>query len=152
MGGGEGRQYGRLIVGELKPWVDGAYRTQPAAARTGLGGSSLGGLITLYLGLRCPEVFGRLAVLSPSIWWDQRSILNIVAAAVPKPAVKIWLDIGTAEGLRHVRDTELLNRRLIQLGWRPHVDLEFMKADGGFHSEDAWAARFDRVLKFLFPA
>jgi len=66
--------------------------------------------------------------------------------------VRIWLDIGTAEGLRHVRDTELLNRRLIQLGWKPHVDLEFMKVEGGFHSEDAWAARFDRVLKFLFPA
>jgi len=152
MGGGEGRQYGRLIVEELKPWIDNAFRTQSAGETTGLGGSSLGGLITLYLGLECPRVFGRLAVLSPSIWWDQRSILNIVAAAVPKPALKIWLDIGTAEGLRHVRDTELLNRRLIHLGWKPHVDLEFEKVEGGFHSEDAWAARFDKVLKFLFPA
>ena len=153
MGGGEGNDYGRLLREELKPWVDQTYRTQPEAANTGLGGSSLGGLITLFIGLQHPEIFGKLAVLSPSIWWDQRSILTFVAAAaVPKPDVKIWLDIGTAEGLRHVRDTELLSQRLIKLGWRPGGDLKFLKVDGGFHSEDAWADRFDQVLRFLFPA
>jgi predicted alpha/beta superfamily hydrolase len=152
MGGGEGRQYGRLLVEELKPWVDQTFRTQPEAAQTGLGGSSLGGLITLYLGLQYSNVFGKLAVLSPSIWWDQRSILNTVGMANPNLRPKIWLDIGTAEGLRHVRDTELLNRRLIQQGWRIGVDLKFAIVEGGFHSEDAWAARFDQVLRFLFPA
>jgi predicted alpha/beta superfamily hydrolase len=153
MGGGEGNDYGRLLREELKPWLDRTYRTCPDAANTALGGSSLGGLITLFLGLQHPEVFGKLAVLSPSIWWDQRSILSFVAqAAAPKPKVKIWLDIGTAEGLRHVRDTELLNQRLIKLGWKPGVDLEFLKVPGGFHSEDAWASRFDQVLRFLFPA
>ena len=152
MGGGEGRPYGRLLIEELKPWMDRTFRTEASAAKTGLGGSSLGGLITLFLGLQHPEVFGRLAILSPSIWWDQRSILNFVAEAVPRPAVKIWLDIGTAEGLRHVRDTELLYRRLLHLGWKTHVDLEFLMVEGGFHNEDAWAARFDQVLRFLFPA
>ncbi len=151
MGGGEGRRYGRLLVEELKPWLDRTYRTRTAASETGLGGSSLGGLISLYLGLEHPDVFGRIAVLSPSIWWDQRSILTFIAEAVPKPALKIWLDIGTAEGLRHVRDTELVNRRLMNQGWKPHVDLEFVKIEGGFHSEDAWADRFDQVLAFLFP-
>ena len=152
MGGGEGRQYGRLLIEELKPWIDVTFRTQAAAHKTGLGGSSLGGLITLFLGLQHPEVFGRLAVLSPSIWWDQRSILNVVAEAVRKPDLKIWLDIGMAEGMRHVRDAELLNRRLLHLGWKPGVDLEFLKVEGGCHNEDAWAARFDQVLRFLFPA
>jgi predicted alpha/beta superfamily hydrolase len=152
LGGGEGHAYGRLIVAELKPWVDASFRTQPERGRTGLGGSSLGGLITLYLGLRYPEVFSRLAVLSPSIWWNQRSILGFVAEARPKPDLRIWLDIGTAEGTRHVRDTELLERRLIQMGWVPGVDVKLLKVEGGFHSEDAWAARFDQVLAFLFPA
>jgi predicted alpha/beta superfamily hydrolase len=152
MGGGEGRQYGRLLVEELKPWIDRTFRTKPEAAQTGLGGSSLGGLITLYLGLNHADVFGKLAVLSPSIWWDQRSILNTVAMVHPKTRPRIWLDIGTAEGLRHVRDTELLNRRLIQEGWRMGLDLQFAIVEGGFHSEDAWAARFDQVLRFLFPA
>ena len=51
------------------------YRTLPDASNTALGGSSLGGLATLHLGLTHPDVFGRLAVMSPSVWWDNRAIL-----------------------------------------------------------------------------
>ncbi len=153
MGGGEGDGYGRLIVEELIPFIDRTYRTAAGRENTGLGGSSLGGLISLYLGLRHPEVFGRLGVLSPSIWWDQRSILAFVedfdSERHPRP--RIWLDIGTAEGQRHVRDSELLSRMLQRQGWRLGIDLAFDKVDGGFHSEDAWADRFDQVLGFLFP-
>ncbi len=152
MGGGEGARYGRLLIEELKPFIDATFRTQPAAERTGLGGSSLGGLITLYLGLEHPNVFTRLAILSPSIWWDHRSILTFVASATPKPPLKIWLDIGTAEGQRHVRDTELLARLLVKHGWRDGDDLAFFKVPGAVHDEDAWAARFDQVLSFLYPA
>ncbi len=153
MGGGEGDRYGRLIIEEVIPFIDRAYRTSPGAENTGIGGSSLGGLISLYLGLRHPEVFGRLGVLSPSIWWDQRSILTFVQEFDPARHARprIWLDIGTAEGQRHVRDTELLSRMLQRQGWRPGVDLAFDKVAGGFHSEDAWADRFDQVLSFLFP-
>jgi len=151
LGGGEGRAYGRLIVEELKPWIDSNFRTLPDAAHTGLGGSSLGGLITLYLGLQHPDVIGKLAVMSPSVWWDQRSILGFVAEYDAQPRPRIWLDIGTSEGTRHVRDAELLHRRLVQQGWKPGLDLELVKDPGGVHNEDAWAARFDRVLEFLFP-
>ncbi len=153
MGGGEGDAYGRLILEELIPFINRTFRTCPGPENTGLGGSSLGGLISLYLGLQCPETFGRLGVLSPSIWWDQRSILHFVqdfdTARHSRP--RIWLDIGTAEGQRHVRDTELLSRMLQRKGWRLGSDLAFDKVAGGFHSEDAWADRFDQVLRFLFP-
>lgn len=151
LGGGEGHAYGRLLTEELKPWIDRNFRTLPKPEHTGLGGSSLGGLVTLYIGLEYPDVFGRLAVLSPSVWWNQRSILGFVAEFESKMRPRIWLDIGTSEGTRHVRDTELLHRRLVQQGWRPGVDLELLRVPGGVHSEDAWAARFDQVLKFLFP-
>lgn len=150
MGGGEGRLYGRLLVEELKPWIDSRYRTLTDVENTGLGGSSLGGLITLYLGQQYRHVFGKLAVLSPSVWWNQRSILDFVSR--PAAGQRLWLDIGTAEGLRHVRDTELLYRRLMLQGWQPGVNLELLKVEGGAHTEDAWAARFDRILKFLFPS
>ena len=151
MGGGEGPQYSRMLVEELKPFIDRTYRTLTGAEDTGLGGSSLGGLITLYMGILEPEVFGRLAVLSPSIWWDHRSVLALVADAEPRPSMRIWLDIGTGEGLRHVRDTELLYRMLTKRGWQPGRDVELLVVEGGVHDEDAWAARFDRVLGFLFP-
>ena len=151
MGGGDGRSYGRLLIDELKPFLDRAYRTLPDAANTGLGGSSLGGLISLFLGIEHPGVFGKIAVLSPSLWWNNRSILQQVAALDHKPALKIWLDIGLAEGARHVRDTDRLHRLLFHKGWRDGVDMAYRRVEGGVHDEDAWAARFDEVLRFLFP-
>jgi predicted alpha/beta superfamily hydrolase len=151
MGGGEGSRYGRVLIEEVKPFIDRTFRTLPDAACTGLGGSSLGGLITLFLGLQHPEVFSRLAVISPSIWWDHRSILSFVTSANPRPNLRIWLDIGTAEGARHVRDTELLARLLRKHGWTPGLDLAFQTFPGAIHNEDAWADRFDQVLAFLYP-
>lgn len=151
MGGGDGADYGLLLTRELKPFIDQTYRTLPTRANTGLGGSSLGGLISLYLGLVHPDTFGKLAVLSPSIWWDHRSILPFVEAANFNPLPKIWLDIGTAEGARHVRDTELLSRMLCARGWTPGKDLQLDIVPGAVHNEEAWAERFDQVLAFLFP-
>jgi predicted alpha/beta superfamily hydrolase len=152
MGGGEGRTYGRLLIEELKPLIDSSYRTLPEAGNTGLGGSSLGGLISLYLGFTCPEVFGKVAVMSPSLWWDQRSIFNVIDHTRPKPELRIWLDIGTAEGVRHLRDADHLERQLIKRGWQLGVDLAYLKADGAVHDENAWSERFGDVLRFLFPA
>ena len=152
LGGGDGYQYGKLLTQELKPHIDANFRTLPDSANTGLGGSSLGGLISLALGLRYPQEFGKLAVMSPSVWWNQRSILGIVGEARPKPALKIWLDMGTSEGLRHLRDCDVLHHRLRQRGWRDGKDLKYIRVPGGLHNEDAWAARFGKVLQFLFPA
>jgi predicted alpha/beta superfamily hydrolase len=152
MGGGEGTSYGRLLIEELKPAIDRLYRTLTGPRDTGLGGSSLGGLISLYLGFTHPEVFGRLAVMSPSLWWDHRSIFHVINQRVSKPELRIWLDIGTAEGGRHVRDADLLEQGLLRRGWRSGVDLEYRKAEGGTHDETAWAERFGEMLRFLFPA
>jgi predicted alpha/beta superfamily hydrolase len=152
MGGGEGRSYGRLLMEELKPMIDRAYRTQPEPKNTGVGGSSLGGLISLYLGFAHPEVFGKVAVISPSLWWDQRSILNAIHQQTTKPDLRIWLDMGTAEGARHLRDADMLERLLLQRGWKSGVDLVYVKAPGAVHDECAWSDRFGDVLRFLFPA
>jgi predicted alpha/beta superfamily hydrolase len=150
--GGDGDLYGRLLVEELKPLVDSTFRTLPDPAHTGLGGSSLGGLISLYLGVTYPDVFSRLAIVSPSLWWNDRGILRTVSTGRVRPDLRIWLDMGTAEGLRHLRDTDLLHRRLLQRGWRDGFDLCYKRVPGGLHNENAWAARFDQVLRFLFAA
>jgi predicted alpha/beta superfamily hydrolase len=152
LGGGEGGRYGRLLAEDLKPHIDKRFRTLPGPQNTALGGSSLGGLITLALGLEYPDIFGKLAVMSPSVWWDNRSLLALVNDAKPRPSLKIWLDMGTGEGLRHLRDTDLLHRRLVLRGWKDDIDLKYLRIPGAVHDEDAWAARFDQVLRFLFPA
>ena len=152
LGGGEGDLYGRMLVEEIKPFIDGRFRTRAGRMDTAVGGSSLGGLISIYLGLRYPEVFGKVAALSPSIWWDGRAIVGLVRQAKPRPDTQIWLDMGTAEGSHHVRDADLLHTLLLRRGWREGLDLLYLRVEGAVHDEDAWADRFDKVLRFLFPA
>jgi predicted alpha/beta superfamily hydrolase len=139
------------LIEELKPFIDRKYRTRPEAEYTGLGGSSLGGLATLVLGLWFPDYFRRLAVMSPSVWWDDCAVYKIVDAIdeTARPPLKIWLDTGTREeGWERARE---LRDRLVLKGWRLHDDLQYLEADGSDHSEGAWAARIDPVLRFLFP-
>ena len=150
-GGGEAELYGRLIVEELKPFVDATYRTLRAPLYTGIGGSSLGGLVTLYLGLKYPDVFSKLAVMSPAVWWDRRAILRNVREARPKPPLRIWVDMGTREGRSHLANAELLKAGLVRAGWVEGDDLHYEHVHGGSHSERSWADRFDRVLEWLFP-
>ncbi|MDQ4079693.1 MAG: alpha/beta hydrolase-fold protein [Gemmatimonadota bacterium] len=150
--GGNAALYGRMLTEELKPFIDNRYRTLPDSTNTGLGGSSLGGLVTLYLGLQHPGVYGKLAVLSPSIWWDNRVILNLVRMTEPKPRLRIWLDIGTGEGGRHVRDARELRDELLKAGWVLGSDLVYAEIPEAGHNEAAWAARVGPFLQFLFPA
>ena len=79
--GGKGNETGRMLVEELKPFIDREYRTLPDAAHTGLGGTSFGGLVALHIALRHPSTFGKLAVMSPSVWWDAGVILRSVKSA-----------------------------------------------------------------------
>ena len=150
-GGGQADQYGRMLVEEIKPLVDGKYKTLPSAASTGLGGSSLGGLLTMHLGLRCPTVFNRLAVLSPSVWWDNRAIVREVNQLGAKLPLKIWLDAGTGEGQDVVADARALRDALQAKGWVPDHDLRYLEAEGAQHNEGAWGSRIGEVLKWLYP-
>lgn len=152
MGGGEAPLYARLLTNELKPLVDRIYRTRPSRDSTAVGGSSLGGLISLYLGMERPDIFGKIAVLSPSLWWNHRALLDRIRRLRPSPGIRIWLDMGTAEGTRHVRDADQLHEVLLKLGWNEGRDLRYLRAEGALHDESAWAARFGDVLRFLFPA
>ena len=150
--GGEADLYGRMLREELKPFIDRTYRTLPDPANTGLGGSSLGGLVTLYLGLQHPDILGKLAVLSPSVWWDGRVILKLVRMTDPKPRLTIWLDIGTREGGNTVRDARALRDELVRAGWQLDADLRYAEIPEAGHNEASWAERVGPFLEYLFPA
>lgn len=150
--GGMADRYGQMLVYELKPWVDHTWRTRAGAHDTGLAGSSLGGLLTLHLGLTHPAVFGKLGLLSPSVWWDDRWIVRQLAADDGRrPDLQIWLDVGTGER-RMLKGTQLLHRMLQRKGWRDGVDLQYMEAEGALHDERAWGERTGLFLRFLFPS
>src|SRR6185503_20069154 len=76
---------------------DARFRTLPDRAHTGIAGSSLGGLISLYAYFRDPSVFGFAAALSPALWFANAAILDLVEKA-PRVAGRIYLDVGLQEG------------------------------------------------------
>ncbi len=153
LGGGEADCYGLLVVKEMLPFINETFRTLTEPEHTGIGGSSLGGLVSLYLGLRYPEVFGRLGVMSPSIWWDKRSILKVLASlGQPEQRARIWLDAGDSEGPRTQPDAQMLATQLIRQGWQREQDLHYEWILGGTHDERAWAERVGPMLRWLFPA
>jgi predicted alpha/beta superfamily hydrolase len=157
-GGGRADDYGKFLVEELKPLIDSTYRTKPEPQYTGLAGSSLGGLVSMYLGMKYPGTFSRLGVVSPSVWWANKDILSKVDALTEKPALRIWVDIGTAESgsstenVETVADTDALVEKLKNKGWVLGDDLKYTVVDGARHNEKAWAARFPDILKYLYPA
>ena len=142
-------KYGEFLIKELKFYIDRKYRTKREAESTGLGGSSLGGLLTLSLGLWFPQVFNRLLVMSPSVWWDDQVIVTMVEQLEHKLPLKIWLDTGTNEpGWERAR---ALRDAFVERGWKLFDDLQYHEFEGADHSEGAWATRVDPALRFLFP-
>jgi predicted alpha/beta superfamily hydrolase len=152
LGGGRANRYAKFLLEEVRPFLLSNYRVLGGAENTGIGGSSLGGLVSLYLGLRLPHVFGKIAALSPSVWWNQRVILRFADAAPVDPLPRIWLDIGTREGERIVEDVERFRDILLGKGWRRGRDLHYQRVEGAEHNEAAWAQRVAPFLQFLFPA
>ncbi|HEY1903663.1 MAG TPA: alpha/beta hydrolase-fold protein [Terracidiphilus sp.] len=153
LGGGEAAKYGLTLTREILPFIAERYRVRTDRDSTGLGGSSLGGLVTLYLGLRHAEHFGKLAVMSPSVWWNRMSILGYVNEHAPEiwDRPRLWLDVGDKEGRRTLHDVETLNRRLKANHWVPGETLHFEKVHCGTHDEASWAKRVRPMLGFLFP-
>jgi len=152
LGGGRANRYAKFLLEELQPFVRRSYRVLDGPQNTGIGGSSLGGLVSLYLGLKMPQVFGRIAALSASVWWNERVILRFAAAAPTRPTPRIWLDAGTREGGRTLEDVERFRDVLLGKGWQLGRDLHYQRVEGAEHNESAWAQRVGPFLQFLFPA
>jgi predicted alpha/beta superfamily hydrolase len=154
--GGRADVYGRMLIEELKPFVDSTYRTLPQGEFTGIGGSSLGGLFALHMGFTRPEIFSRVAAMSPSVWWGNRAILREASALPSRLPVRIWLDVGRREGRYTVAQARYLRDILLRKGWKKNrraawADFRYLEAPRARHDEFSWGARFDKVLKFLYP-
>jgi predicted alpha/beta superfamily hydrolase len=149
-GGGRADDYARFLLEELKPVIDASYRTLGDGEHTAVGGSSLGGLLAMHIAAKYPHAFSRVAVMSPSVWWNDRVILREVDEFAGPHRPRVWLDIGGREGGDAISGAQALRDRLRAKGWNDESLLyhEDRRAD---HSERAWAARVRKVLEFLFP-
>jgi predicted alpha/beta superfamily hydrolase len=154
MGGGGAAAHARMVMEELIPFLSARYRLLTQTRHLGLGGSSLGGLATLWMGLMYPDIFGKLAIMSPSVWWNGRYVLKRLQGIHHPRRQRIWLDIGTNEGnapFGTMRDVRLLKAMLVTKGWREGTSLSYREVEGADHSESAWAARVPEMLQFLYP-
>ena len=147
--GGEGDQYTRFLALTLKPYIDAHYRTLPDAAHTAIAGSSMGGLLALYAGLRYPRVFGRVGVFSPAIWFAKDSLLSYARRHRPAPlASRFYFVAGPAEGETMLPLLSEVRNGLLARGVAPsHLALK-APADGQ-HAEWFWRREFGPAYRWL---
>lgn len=148
--GGGADSYLQMLVDELKPAVDGMLRTRTDTSSTSMAGSSLGGLVTTYAGRTKPTVFGRIAALSPSAWWDGDVIVGDVQTtpAAPNRPLRVYVDSGDSP-TENVADVNALVSAYMSVGYVEGTDLLHVVQPGGQHSETYWAQRFPGAMLFL---
>lgn len=147
-GGGKGDAYLDFIVHTLKPVIDHDFRTLADRENTGIVGSSMGGLISLYGFFRHPDVFGFTGVMSPALWFANHAIFPYVESA-PFVGGKVYLDVGTQEGSAELADVRRLREILGRKGYRRGHDFLYIVEMGGRHAESAWARRLRKEFQFL---
>jgi predicted alpha/beta superfamily hydrolase len=149
-----GSRYPSFLIKEVMPFVTRTYRVATGPDNTGLGGSSLGALISLYTVSVCPGMIGRLLVESPSLWASNRQIIR-QSRSVQRWPQRVFLAAGTNEAGRKDKDQSVVDdvRELAAILRRAGLDekrLRLFIEDGATHHESAWARRFPEALAFLF--
>jgi predicted alpha/beta superfamily hydrolase len=147
-GGGQGEQYVDFIVKELKPYIDQNYRTFSGPEYTGIVGSSMGGLISYYAGLKYPEVFGRVGALSSSYWFSSSSY-DYPKQKKPSAETYIYMIAGDKEGGNQTGDMNKMYQILLQEGMQTKQIYKQNHADGT-HSEWYWRREFPKMYQWLF--
>jgi predicted alpha/beta superfamily hydrolase len=149
-GKGNGMRYANFIVRNLKPYIDTHFRTKPERQFTGIGGSSMGGLISIYSGFMYPETFGRLMVLSPSLWVSSRIYFDAVEFFNPLDT-KIYLYGGGKESKYMIPNIEKLKKTIESQGFDAEkIQIKLSLDPKGKHNEKRWGEEFPKAMKWLF--
>ena len=146
-----GYLYEKFLIEEVKPYMDQIFRTKPEAAHTALMGSSRGGQVTYHIGLRRPDVFSKLGIISPYLYYVDPMTLEEFPQyhtfQAKQPISRIWIDLGSSEGLlimeKHVREAA---EKLAALGYEADNELLYLYAPDAAHVEKDWAARLASPL------
>ncbi|WP_027381613.1 alpha/beta hydrolase-fold protein [Chryseobacterium daeguense] len=149
--GSEGKKYIRFITDTLKPYVDENYRTKKDRENTGIGGSSLGALISIYSGFLYPEVYSKLLIFSPSLWVEPNNNFPMMNFRTPFKT-KIYLYGGGQEGSKMVKRIHIFEEYLKRWEKKNLFDFEFKTNINpeGTHSEFYWSQEFPRAIEWLF--
>jgi predicted alpha/beta superfamily hydrolase len=150
LGTGEGKKYIRFLTDTLKPFVDENFRTKPEREFTGIGGSSMGGLVSIFSGIMYPEVFGKLMIFSPSLWVVPKIKLSFLDMDEPQDT-RIYLYAGGDESatmIDHVKNFR--NRLLNKEGYAEKMRVRLSINMEGKHNETYWSDEFPKAIEWLF--
>lgn len=166
-GTGLAEPYLRFIVDTIKPRIDTDFRTLAQPTHTGLMGSSMGGLVSLYGFLRYPDTFGLCGAMSPVFWYGEGALLDAIRTLPPQSG-RVYLDVGGREGAvytaladaevqpetaantAYVSGVHQLYEGLVDRGYADRAS--YVEAPEAMHNEAAWAGRFPGAIRFLFAS
>lgn len=147
----EGKKYIRFITDTLKPYIDTHFRTKREREYTGIGGSSLGGLISIYSGFLYPEVYSKLMIFSPSLWVNPNNDFPMINFRTPFKT-KVYLYGGGQEGSQLLGRIRMFEDNMKQ--WeRDHFfefDVKTSVNEEGTHNEFFWSQEFPKAIEWLY--
>ena len=146
---GRADAYASFVINNVRPYLDANFRTLSDPRNTATIGSSLGGLVALYLG-REFSVFGKIAVMSPALWISPNYVAQV--KNTPKKPLRVHLDMGTSEGQSFFDNCLAMYDTHLTQSYVANDDLEFAAGCGQQHNEAAWSARLPQVFDYLLPA
>lgn len=150
LGMGQGKKYVRFLADTLKPFVDTNFRTKPEREFTGIGGSSMGGLVSIFSGIMYPEVFGKLMIFSPSLWVVPKVKLSFLEMDEPQDT-RIYLYAGGNESATMIDHVKMFKKRLQKkqkMAEKMKVRLSINQE--GKHNEIYWSDEFPKAIEWLF--
>lgn len=147
----EGKKYLRFITDTLKPYIDKRYRTKKDRENTGIGGSSLGGLISIYAGFLYPEVYSKLMIFSPSLWVEPNNNFPLMRFGKVLDT-KVYLYGGKKEGSEMVDRIQKFEAALQHWQIQDYFDFEVKTSINieGTHQEFYWSQEFPRAIEWLY--
>lgn len=148
----EADMYGDFILNQVKPYVDGEFRTLSDRDHTYIAGSSCGGIISIYLGIRHQEMFSIIGAFSPAYWFVREKMNDYLRNTRIQYPLRIYHDMGTRENrlrsfvlLRHQKE---FHRIITAKIGTENVIMKVAK--GALHNEFAWAERFPEFYGYCF--
>lgn len=150
LGVGQGKKYIRFITDTLKPFIDKQYRTKTEREFTGIGGSSMGGLVSIFSGLMYPEVYGKLMIFSPSLWVVPKMDFANIDFSEPGDT-KIYLYAGGDESATMIEHVKKFKKNMIKnefVADKMKINLSINML--GKHNETYWSDEFPKAIEWLF--
>lgn len=149
LGKGQGKKYIRFVTETLKPFVDANFRTKTEREFTGIGGSSMGGLVSIFSGLRYPKVYGKLMIFSPSLWVVPK--LKIKEKATENSNTKIYLYAGGDESETMIEHVNTFKENVLETEFiKDQMKINVSINIEGKHTETYWSDEFPKAIEWLF--